>query len=252
MDVVQQKGSILYRRVLNRLGIRSDKVFAIGFNKTGTSSIHSLFKTLRRPAYHGTKWRSCDNEELFRTYDCFSDGPPKDVARLDRMFPNSKFILQVRDCDSWIYSRLSHIERRKSTDESYKVGPEWDDSSEAIKNWILRRNEYHLEVLSYFEGRSSDLLVVNFIRDEDSATRIANFMGYPGRYEKPRKNVSPRKEPSPEHVEMVRDSIEELGIPVHELKNDIFCPSLARPTAWPADTSALDEHTCFAPGREAS
>ena len=69
--------------LLNRDGPRKDKasnkVFAVGFNKTGTTSLDALFKSLGLTAYHGVKWRTCDDLELLRSYDCFSDGIPKDL-----------------------------------------------------------------------------------------------------------------------------------------------------------------------------
>ncbi len=237
----KQEAGIAVRRLLNRAGFRNKKVFAVGFNKTGTSSLHALFESLGLPSYHGVKWRGCDDRTLLRSYDCFSDGIPQDLAKLDRMFPGSKFILQVRDLDSWIYSRLAHIERLKETN-TFIGGPEWDVTEYAITAWIKNRNEHHLFVLSYFSKRRSDILIVNFIRDSSASTEICNFLGYEGEYERPRRNVNPDKEYPLKHIEMLRRCVVELAIPEHELKYDLYCPSLlsgADLVGPPADSSML-------------
>lgn len=230
------------RRFLNRRGIRKKKVFAIGFNKSGTTSLHQLFTSLGLLSYHGVEWRGCDNIELLRTYDCFSDDIPKDLAKLDRLFPGSKFILQVRDLRSWVYSRLAHIAREKEQNPTYR-SPEWDLTEGAIKSWVKKRNEHHLFVLSYFSNRPRDLLIVNFIRDEAAATKICNFLGYPGNHDRPLVNVNPNKTFPARYTEMLQNVLAELGIPEEEANNDIYCPSLLLEsksyTSFPTDSSRI-------------
>ena len=182
--MLHSKFLLPYRLLLNRIGLRKKKVFAIGFNKTGTSSLHQLFKSLGRPSYHGTEWRSGTNRKLLNSYDCFSDDIPENLSGLDYLYPGSKFILQVRDLDSWVFSRLAHIERRKTVD-GYAIGNEWDTSKKAVKSWILKRNRYHLFVLDYFTNRPEDLLVLNFIRDEFAVEKIVQFLGETTEMHKP-------------------------------------------------------------------
>lgn len=223
---VVKKATISLRLFLNKAGIRKKKVFVVGFNKSASTSFHALFEALGRPSYHGVEWRKHDDLMLLRKYDCFSDGIPRDLAELDRLFPGSKFILNVRDLESWIYSRLAHIERKKKSIQNCKTGPGWDTTEEAIKGWIKERNAYHLFVLSYFSDRPTDLLVVNFIRDESAATKVCRFLGYTGDYQRPKRNVNPRKERSQKHTEMLRHCIVELGISEHDLYYDIYSPSI--------------------------
>jgi hypothetical protein len=230
------------RLSLNRIGLRKKKVFAIGFNKTGTSSLHALFKSLGLPSYHGPKWKGDDNLRLLRLYDCFSDGAPKDLAQLDRMYPNSKFILQVRELDAWIYSRLAHIERQKERNK-HRENPLWDNTEYSIRHWIRQRNAHHLSVFSYFAERPADLLVVNFIRDPSAATKVCNFLGYEGNYARPKKNINPQTDYPLKHAEMFNRCIAELGIPKSELSYDILSPSLISGEMrdrFPADTRMLD------------
>ena len=239
---IRQKLITSARHLLNRAGLIKKKVFAIGFNKSGTTSIHALFKTLGLTSYHGVKWRGCDNLKLLRSYDCFSDGIPKDIAKLDNMFPKSKYILQVRELDSWIYSRLAHIKREKEKN-TYAGDPIlWDNTEQSIKYWIKQRNAHHFNVLSYFADRPSDILVVNFIRDKSAATKICNFLGYKDNYDKPQKNVNPKKH-GLKHTEMLNRCIAELGISRSDLRYDILCLSLMNDEMrdrFPFDTSLLD------------
>jgi hypothetical protein len=230
------------RKLLIRAGFGKKKIFAIGFNKSGTQSLHSLFTSLGLLSYHGEKWRSCDDLKLLRSYEAFSDDIPENLPKLDNIFPGSRFILQVRELESWIYSRLAHIERQKQNNINYNTRPEWDNTVFAIKSWIVGRNAYHLYVLTYFSERPTDLLVVNFIRDSRAATKIGNFLGYPSKFDKPKKNVNPAREIPVKHINMVKESLLELNIPNDELKYDLYCPSLEShetQVKFPSDSSML-------------
>lgn len=240
-----RKAMIVLRRFFNRMQIRKEKkVFVIGFNKSASTSLHALFESLGRPSYHGVKWRSHDDLKFLREYDCFSDGRPRDLTELDRLFPGSKFILNVRDLQDWIYSRLSHIERGKAAKGAKKPAAKWDATEDAISSWIRERNNYHLFVLSYFADRPGDLLVVNFVRDEFAATKVCRFLGYRGKYQRPKRNVNPSKERPPKHVEMLNNCLVALGIPDQELSYDIYCPSLetkATQPRFPPDSNMLQK-----------
>jgi hypothetical protein len=231
-----------WRLLLNGLRLRrSRKIFAVGFNKCATTSLHALFTTLGLPSYHGTRWRSCDNLWLLNAYDCFSDGIPKDLAKLDRLFPGSKFVLQVRDLETWIYSRLAHIERNKRSGY-YRIGLDWDATEDAVAAWIQQRNRHHLFVQEYFAGRPDDLLIVNFIRDPSAASRVAHFLGFPGAYDRPEDNSNPDKAVPSSHRDMLARCAAELRIPLQELKFDIYCPSLlegGREPKFPPDSGLL-------------
>ena len=104
------------RRALDRFfaGPRAHKIFAIGFNKTGTTSLHRIFEDLGYRSLHDDRWRQLSDPLLFRFYDAFSDGIPEDIRAWDATFPEARFILQVRDLDAWLDSRIEHIRRLPS------------------------------------------------------------------------------------------------------------------------------------------
>lgn len=221
------------------------KVFAIGFNKSASTSLHHLFESLGRRSYHGPKWRNHRDRAFLDRYDSFSDGIPRDLAELDRLFPGSKFILNVRDLRGWIFSRLAHIERTRRSRPGYRTSAKWDTTEAAVRQWILERNEYHLFVLAFFSERPADLLVVNFIRDAAAANHIGRFLGHHQDRERPRRNVNPDKRRPPEHVELLQSAARALAIPEHELDYDLYCPSLEPEQTraqFPPDTGLFPEH----------
>lgn len=221
--------------------VKRQKIFAIGYNKTGTSSLHYLFNSLGFISYHCTDWADCSNLNLLKSYDCFSDRKKIDLPKLDTLFPGSKYILQVRDLESWVYSRLAHIGRNKKSNTA-KTTSEWDNTEYAVKDWIKGRNEYHLFVLSYFSKRPEDFLIVNYVRDQAAAEKVANFLGFKGIFRKPKRNRNPEKNIPSRHREMLKNCINELGVPESELLYDIYCPSLEAERSYlifPADTSMI-------------
>jgi hypothetical protein len=97
------------------------KIFGIGFNKTGTTSLAGALEQLGyrvapqgpivglfEPIYLQRQYRYLS--EFCRRYDAFQDIPfslPGVFRELDRLFPGSKFILTVRNnADEWFDSLL--------------------------------------------------------------------------------------------------------------------------------------------------
>jgi hypothetical protein len=97
---------------------RAEKVFCVGRNKTGTTSLNSALNEMgyrvapQAPAEMLVEdWARRDFKALRRfclRYDAFQDVPfsyPYTFQYMDQAFPNSKFILTVRDnADEWYQS----------------------------------------------------------------------------------------------------------------------------------------------------
>lgn len=214
------------------------KVFAIGFNKTATKSIHSLFKELGYLAsLHGVEWRPQDAVWVHRKWQAFSDGRPQNFKLLDQTYPGSKFILNTRDLSEWLDSRVQHLKLEHSND-IHSTSPNWQPTPVAVEAWIKERNVYHLEIMEYFKDRPDDLLIVNFIRDPEAATRIAGFLGKGGQYSKPyeRSTQKTRDKGKLKSREMIEETLERLGIDQSEWNYDLYCPSLDA-EKYPPDTS---------------
>lgn len=104
----------------------SQKIFCIGLNKTGTTSLHKAFEILGYNSVHYSSKEGNiqniitnnykDNALLLKGlehYDVILDWNDESILDLykvfDQQYPNSKFILNTRDLDGWINSREKHV-----------------------------------------------------------------------------------------------------------------------------------------------
>ena len=90
---------------------------------------------------------------------------------LDKQYPGSRFILNTRNVEEWVNSRIRFLER------GYfycKHGNNYHSSQKELNQcWIKHWNEHILDVKEYFSERPEDLL--EFDLDKDSPQKIANF-----------------------------------------------------------------------------
>lgn len=155
------------------------KVFCIGFNKTGTSSIHSLFIQLGKTSFHGlyNEWKSDDPR--FSQYQCFSDGERHNFRELDKAFPGSKFVLTSRGLSDWLVSRIRHTEIRRTVNKTGWMRKEYESNPQlAVKNWIDRRAPYFSSVCSYFENRPDDLLKLNICDSPNQQNEVLRLLEF--------------------------------------------------------------------------
>lgn len=219
------------------------KIFAIGFNKTATTSMSKIFEEVGLAAMDGPHWRRNDQWDVHYQFQAFSDGPPESFEFLDQEYPRSKFILNVRDLDQWLDSRIEHI-RFRTAEGTHKNRGDWRLTPGAIQSWIKKRNEHHLKVLDYFRDRPEDLIVVNFIRDEDSSAKILSFIGVDAQIDRPyvRSTPNTREDQGLKNAELIAECLAATGVDPSEAKNDLYCPSIVTDPALlnlPEDTSGL-------------
>lgn len=139
------------------------KIFVIGFNKTGTSTLHEYFKQIGFKSFHGSPFN-------LNEYDVFSDGSIAQISKFkyfDQTFKDSKFILNVRDFRSWCRSRFCHgfnsargenpllnnlLERINVSNPILNSRRNWAFPAhpEMIVAWAFRRSIHHKSVLDYF------------------------------------------------------------------------------------------------------
>lgn len=144
------------------------KVFGIGFHKTGTSSLGRALSLLgykvRGEAGISNPNIALEVEKIaFRLaekFDAFQDNPwPILYQQLDQKYPNSKFILTIRDTDSWIKSVVKHFGTKDTPMRKWIYGVGHPQGNEDI--YIERYQRHNQEVLEYFKDRPNDLLVIN-------------------------------------------------------------------------------------------
>ena len=159
------------------------RVFCIGFHKTGTSS---LAVALRQFGYRVTGPNGVSDPnieknvipmafELAKNFDAFQDNPwPMIYKELDKEFPGSKFILMLRDPESWIQSQVKHFGRKETPMRMWIYGVGCPEGHEDI--YIKRFEEHNNEALRYFRDRPQDLLVMDLTKG-DGWGKLCPFLG---------------------------------------------------------------------------
>lgn len=170
------------------------RIFGVGLHKTGTTSLAQAFRILGYDAAHweSPHWARYVWDEMLesgtsRTLEmhyALCDLPiPLLYRHLDQGYPNSKFILTLRDEDAWIKSIEVHWKAMRG---------DWDN--DVFSNQIHRQlygttefdepvfraryRRHNEEVLSYFEKRPDDLLVLR-IEENTSMNELCRFLGHP-------------------------------------------------------------------------
>lgn len=175
------------------LPLAGRKVFCVGFNKSGTTTLHRIFiDQVGITSDHNPKWtywsHTRDRAMLDRR-QAFSDGGCASVRNLDEMYPDALFVLNTRPLRNWVLSRHKAVARSRAAAQwaLTKYVPlgflsralnRWvlDNSPRAMARWVAIRNSYHRHVMEYFQGREDKLLVLD-IEDPDAPRRLSEFLG---------------------------------------------------------------------------
>lgn len=147
------------------------KVFCIGYQKTGTTSVGYVFKELGfshfswyKPIY--IKYRKGNIKSIIRftsKFDSFDDLPWSDrhlIPILVDEFPNSKFINLVRDIHEWKKSYKKYFKKKDQ------------DVEEAFREY-----EKHQDFVRQFFANRQDQLITVSVKDDNCYIKIAEFLG---------------------------------------------------------------------------
>jgi hypothetical protein len=165
-----------------------NKIFQIGFNKCGTSSIHKFFKENGLSSIHWGKGRLAQiiNANSKRgaplltnldQFDCFTDmeNMKRDIyiylthyKELDKQYPNSKFILNTRPVDKWLLSRSKHGNYLQIFKNMKNL-----TGAQALDFWKNQYETHAKNVKDYFAGRPEDLLIFDI---ETEGWKLSEFM----------------------------------------------------------------------------
>jgi hypothetical protein len=165
------------------------KIFGIGWAKTGTTTLGHCFRTL------GFNHQSQDLSlvdgipkgdlsrimALAQQKETFEDWPWIILYKeLDEAFPNSRFVLTVRDTEKWVRSYTNMLANKGTASESTNrirqtlYGLPFPDVTEA--QLIERCQRHNQEVKLYFRDRPEDLLIVDWERG-DGWKELCDFLG---------------------------------------------------------------------------
>lgn len=189
------------------------KIFCVGRNKTGTRSLIDAISELgiregnqRQAELLNKDWGKRDFRRIIEhcyTAESFKDVPfswPYTYVILDHHFPNSKFILTVRDNSEQWYNSITKFHGKKwgkdgrvPTKEDLQnatyrnnKGMPWENNRMIFdtpedepykKETLIAHYESHNKaVLDYFRHRPEDLLVIN-VAEKGSYGKLCNFLG---------------------------------------------------------------------------
>jgi hypothetical protein len=166
------------------------KVFGIGMQRTGTSSLVQALNILNIKSRHFPSELFYDlNHPTLNEFDGFADNPiPLLYQELDQRQPMSKFILTIRDEEKWI----------KSAQWLFSTGArkfDWDNVNQrdVIREMHLQlygtttfdetifREKYRSHnrtACEYFANRPNDLLILDLTQN-DSFEKLGAFLGKP-------------------------------------------------------------------------
>ncbi len=174
----------------NKVGDRRGegmKVFGVGFQRTGTTSLSVALNTLGIKTLQFPKELYNDiDHDMIREYDGFTDDPVTLLYKeLDQRHPKSKFIHTIRDEKSWIKSIhwLLTTGKVKFKESFTKYGDEFNmklfGTTEYDEKLFLETyRKYNDEVFNYFVNRSDDCLVIDFTKGE-GFEKLCPFLGKP-------------------------------------------------------------------------
>jgi hypothetical protein len=166
------------------------KIFGIGLNKTGTTSLHEALLQLGFDSFHygdhrtdGLVRRALEEGLRPLTYvgeqhDAYSDIAvlTRAFATVDAAYPGSRFILTVRDVDDWLSSRVEHVEVNRERKARGEYDGWWLEPD--VDRWRREWDEHVERVTSHFAGRPDHLLALD-IAAGDGFDVLCPFLGVP-------------------------------------------------------------------------
>ncbi len=166
------------------------KIFCLGLSKTGTTSLskalqilgykvdHFPFRIMRyeKPELKYSSWAAEHNDVL-------ADIPTvRFYKRLDREYPDAKFIYLERDMDKWLDSCKRHFWPGQIIKSANWLNQLHQDIYGCIdynqEKYRQAYNNHDKEVREYFKDRPNDLLVMNITKGE-GWEKICPFLNIP-------------------------------------------------------------------------
>jgi len=163
------------------------KVFGIGLSRTGTSSLHDALKMLGYRSLHDPRHLltlDAKGELALRvesiTYDALTDSAVAGTYKtLDANYPGSKFVLTVRDLESWLESCRRFFSRGKWQDDDVTARLHQDlygDSRFDERSFRDGYERHMSDVRAYFADREEDLLIIDIVGGE-GWEKLGPFLG---------------------------------------------------------------------------
>jgi hypothetical protein len=167
-----------------------NKVFGIGWAKTGTTTLGKCFEILgynHQPqrldlAANLTTGDLSEIMKIAERKDTFEDWPWLLLFKeFDQAFPGSRFVLTQRTPERWIKSYLNMLQNQGEASEELNevrkilYGLPFPEVTET--QLVARYQQHNCDVMDYFRERPNDLLVVDWEK-EDGWDRLCGFLNH--------------------------------------------------------------------------
>lgn len=202
------------------------RVIQIGFHRCGTRSLAQLF---RKSGYLAAHWRVAgpkgkinlarvmknnlaagrkplhriDDYAFLSDLECFEGGKIWSgflhFREIDAAYPGTKFLLNVRNKDDWLQSRLHH--RRYA--QRFIAAHNLSGITSCLEMWSADWDRHLADVRRYFADRPSDLVTFNIDTDDisDLIAQLPEFKLNPDAWDHIGKSI-------PEHVARNRAALD--------------------------------------------
>lgn len=153
------------------------KIFGLGLSRTGTTT---LAESLKLSGYNILHYPTSLNQmKNLKGYHGANDIPVCAYFKtLDRLYPNSKFILTIREKHSWQSAIEKFMTNRKVPTDGWalEVREKVYGSKEFNKEaWFDAYDKHHDNVMNYFKNRPEDILAIDIIGG-DSPSKLYEFL----------------------------------------------------------------------------
>jgi hypothetical protein len=170
-------------------GMRGEKIFQIGFNKCGTSSLAAFFKNNGITTLHWAQGNIGKRLYLnlsagipvlsgMTGYEAFTDMESAEnnifghryFREIYAEYPGSYYILNTRSKENWMRSRLAHRDGLlvKIMKKNFNLS-----SSEILRYWSLEWDSHHKAVTDFFKDKGRFLL---FDIEKDPPEILCQFL----------------------------------------------------------------------------
>lgn len=206
--------------VSNRISKNRIKIICIGQPKTGTKTMKDIFLQLGKKCCSNPSINN-DNDYILldnniildqnnffnninyilknlNNFDFFHDIPYSfNYKEIDNIYPNSKFILTLRDENEWFKSILNYQKIKNAVLPSIlKVIYGHKLITEDLKEEIITKyNKYNNDIISYFSDKPEKLIIINICdknkNEEKIIEQICRFINIdiPVNFNFPHKNA---------------------------------------------------------------
>lgn len=150
-----------------------NKIFFLGFNKTGTTSVYESLSKAGIKTCHNLEYvlsSYIGNRSFFNGFTAFTDGSGQDYHWLNQNFSNAHFILLTRDNYNWISSRFNHTVRNTKNSLTGKIlFFLFNQFPSVLEKQIKQKILYENRVRHYFKLNSIPLLEIDIEKEQEVA-----------------------------------------------------------------------------------